>query len=163
MRRPLGKIISRSALARIAQRMKRDGKKLVLTNGCFDLLHAGHVRLLGRARRLGDALAVAVNSDGSVRRLKGAGRPVVRSKERMEVLTALGAVDYVVLFEEETPEVLIRQVRPAVLVKGGDWRRSGIVGSRTVEAAGGKVRVIPLRKGVSTTRIIEKVLSRFGK
>ena len=161
--RKKAKIVSRAALARISRRMARDGKRLVLTNGCFDLLHSGHVRLLARARRLGDALAVAVNSDSSVRKIKGPGRPIVGEKERAEILAALEAVDYVVLFREETPERLIRAVRPRVLVKGGDWGRSRIVGRRTVEADGGEVRVLPLRKGISTTRIIRRILVRLGR
>ncbi len=157
------KIVSRAALARISRRMAREGKRLVLTNGCFDLLHPGHVRLLQRARRLGDALAVAVNSDASVRKLKGPGRPVSGERERMEILSALEAVDYVVLFREETPDRLIRAVRPRVLVKGGDWGRSRIVGRETVEADGGEVRVVPLRRGASTTRIIQRIVQRFGR
>lgn len=157
------KIVSRTELARISRRMAGEGKRLVLTNGCFDLLHAGHVRLLRRARRLGDALAVAVNSDASVRKLKGAGRPVSGARERMEVLAALESVDFVILFPEETPDRLIRAVRPQVLVKGSDWGRSRIVGRETVEAAGGEVRVLPLRRGVSTTRIIHRILKRFGR
>ena len=157
------KIVTRAALARISRRMARDGKRLVLTNGCFDLLHSGHVRLLAKARRLGDALAVAVNSDSSVRKLKGRGRPVVGERERAEILAALEAVDFVVLFREETPERLIRAVRPRVLVKGGDWGRSRIVGRSAVEADGGEVRVLPLRKGVSTTRIIRRIQERLGR
>jgi len=158
-----GKIVGRAALARIARRMERRGERLVFTNGCFDILHAGHVRLLQRARRMGDALAVAVNSDGSVRRLKGRGRPVTPQRERLEILAALEPVDYVVVFAEPTPGDLIRAVRPHVLVKGGDWRRSRIVGREAVEAAGGRVRVIPLEKRVSTTRIIRRIVARFGR
>ena len=161
--RAKSKIVSRTALARISRRMAREGTRLVLTNGCFDLLHAGHVRLLRRARRMGDALAVAVNGDTSVRRLKGAGRPVSGEGERMEVLAALESVDFVVLFREETPDRLIRAVRPQILVKGGDWGRSSIVGRETVEADGGEVRVLPLSRGISTTRIIQRILKRFGR
>jgi len=157
------KIIGRAALARIARRMEGRGECLVFTNGCFDILHAGHVRLLNRARRLGDALAVAVNSDASVRRLKGRGRPVTPQRERLEILASLEPVDYVVVFAEPTPAALIRAVRPHVLVKGGDWRRSRIVGRETVESAGGRVRVIPLEKSVSSTRIIRRILARFGR
>jgi D-beta-D-heptose 7-phosphate kinase/D-beta-D-heptose 1-phosphate adenosyltransferase len=157
------KILSRAALARVSRRMARQGRCLVLTNGCFDLLHAGHVRLLERARGLGDALAVAVNADASVRRLKGKGRPIVEERERMEILAALESVDYVVLFREETPDRLIRTVRPRMLVKGGDWGRARIVGRETVEAGGGRVRVLPLRKGVSTTRIVRRILKRFAR
>lgn len=162
MNRRRGKIITPSALGRIARRMERRGQRLVFANGCFDLLHSGHVRLLRRARRLGHALAVGINSDASVRRLKGPGRPVVPERDRMEVLAALEAVDYVVRFRESTPAVLIRKVRPHVLVKGGDWAGSRIVGRKTVEAGGGTVRVIPLRKGISTSRLIARIVSRFS-
>jgi D-beta-D-heptose 7-phosphate kinase/D-beta-D-heptose 1-phosphate adenosyltransferase len=157
------KIVSRAALTRVSRRMAGEGRRLVLTNGCFDLLHAGHVRLLERARRLGDALVVAVNGDASVRRLKGPGRPIVGEKERMEILAALESVDYVVRFGEETPDRLIKAVRPRILVKGGDWGRSRIVGRETVESDGGRVRVLPLSKGVSTTRIVDRILKRFGR
>jgi rfaE bifunctional protein nucleotidyltransferase chain/domain len=157
------KIVGRAGLARIARRMERRGERLVFTNGCFDILHAGHVRLLKRARRMGDALAVAVNSDASVRRLKGRGRPLTPQRERLEILAALEPVDYLVLFTEATPDALIRAVRPHVLVKGGDWRRSRIVGRETVEAAGGEVRVIPHERKVSSTRIIRRILARFGR
>jgi rfaE bifunctional protein nucleotidyltransferase chain/domain len=157
------KIVGRAELARIARRMESRGERLVLTNGCFDLLHAGHVRLLQRARRMGEALAVAVNSDASVRRLKGRGRPITPQRERLEILASLQPVDYVVLFAEPTPGALIRTVRPHVLVKGGDWRRSRIVGRDTVRAAGGRVRVVPLEKKVSTTKIIRRILERFER
>jgi rfaE bifunctional protein nucleotidyltransferase chain/domain len=157
------KIVSRAELARISRRMAGQGRRLVLTNGCFDLLHAGHVRLLEKARGLGDALAVAVNSDASVRKLKGRGRPIVEEGERMEILAALESVDYVILFPEPTPERLIKTVRPRILVKGGDWRKSRIVGRDTVEAGGGRVQVVPLRKGVSTSLIVSRILKRFTR
>ena len=159
MRKSTAKIVTRRTLSRLSRGMARRGRRLVFTNGCFDLLHAGHVELLQRARSLGDALAVAVNTDASVRRLKGPGRPVVREKERMAVLAALESVDYVVRFGEATPEAIIRAVRPRVLVKGGDWRPDRIVGSDIVRRDGGTVRVVPLRKGVSTSRLIERILS----
>jgi rfaE bifunctional protein nucleotidyltransferase chain/domain len=143
--------------------MAREGKRLVFTNGCFDLMHPGHVRLLNRARRLGDALAVALNSDASVRRLKGPGRPILKQKERAEILAALECVDFVAVFSEPTPQQIIRAVRPKVLVKGGDWAPSRIVGRATVVADGGEVRVIPLRKGFSTTAILRRILSRRGR
>jgi rfaE bifunctional protein nucleotidyltransferase chain/domain len=143
--------------------MARQGKRLVFTNGCFDLMHPGHVRLLNRARRLGDALAVGLNSDTSVRKLKGPGRPILKQKERAEILAALECVDFVVVFPEPTPQQIIRAVRPKVLVKGGDWSPSRIVGRATVEADGGEVRVIPLQKGFSTTAILRRILSRRGR
>jgi len=160
VRRPGSKIVTRSRLAAISRRLDREGKRLVFTNGCFDLLHAGHVRLLTRARAMGDALAVGVNADASVRRLKGPLRPVVGARDRMEVLASLECVDYVVRFSEPTPEALIRAVRPKVLVKGGDWSRDRIVGSETVRGGGGVVKVVPLQRGVSTSRIIRRILSR---
>ena len=163
MRNPASKIVTRAALAAASRRMARQGKRLVFTNGCFDLMHPGHVRLLNRARRLGDALAVALNSDASVRRLKGPGRPILNQKERAEILAALECVDFVAVFSEPTPQQIIRAVRPKVLVKGGDWSPSRIVGRDTVEADGGEVRVIPLRKGFSTTAILRRIVSRRGR
>jgi D-beta-D-heptose 7-phosphate kinase/D-beta-D-heptose 1-phosphate adenosyltransferase len=161
--KPPARIVSQAELAGVARRMGGRGRKLVLTNGCFDILHAGHVRLLRGARRLGDALAVAVNSDASVRRLKGRGRPLVPLRERMEVLAALEMVDYVVPFGGDTPLALIRKVRPHVLVKGADWPKSRIVGRAVVEGSGGAVRTVPLRRGLSTSRILRRIVARFGR
>lgn len=163
MKNPTRKIVSRAGLAAISRRMAREGQRLVFTNGCFDLMHPGHVRLLHRARRLGDALAVGLNSDKSVRRLKGPLRPILKQKERAEILAALECVDFVVVFPEPTPEQIIRAVRPKVLVKGGDWDPSRIVGRATVEADGGEVRVIPLQKGFSTTAILKRILARHRR
>jgi rfaE bifunctional protein nucleotidyltransferase chain/domain len=163
VRNPAKKIVTRTALAAISRRMAREGKRLVFTNGCFDLMHPGHVRLLSRARRLGDALAVALNSDASVRRIKGPLRPILKQKERAELLAALECVDFVVVFPEPTPRQIIRAVRPKVLVKGGDWTPTAIVGRDTVERDGGEVRVIPHRKGFSTTAILRRILSRRGR
>jgi rfaE bifunctional protein nucleotidyltransferase chain/domain len=163
MRNPSRKIVTRAALAAVSRRMARDGKRLVFTNGCFDLMHPGHVRLLSRARRLGDALAVALNSDKSVRRLKGPQRPILKQKERAEILAALECVDFVVIFPEPTPQQIIRAVKPKVLVKGGDWSPSSIVGRDTVEGYGGEVRVIPLQRGFSTTAILRRILSGQGR
>ena len=143
--------------------LRRRGKKLVFTNGCFDLLHAGHVRYLNQARALGDALAVGLNSDRSVRALKGEGRPIVPEEERAEVLAALECIDYVFIFDDLTPQRVIDAVIPDVLVKGADWGLDEIVGRQTVENAGGIVRNIPLVKGTSTTSLINKILSQFGK
>ena len=145
------------------ERLRRSGQKLVFTNGCFDLLHAGHVRYLNQARALGDALAVGLNSDRSVRANKGEGRPIVPEEERAEVLAALGCVDYVCIFDDLTPQRIIDAVVPDILVKGADWGPDEIVGRQTVERAGGVVRSIPLVEGTSTTSIINKILSQFGK
>lgn len=140
------------------ERLRREGLSLVFTNGCFDLLHPGHVRYLKQARALGDTLVVALNSDASVRALKGANRPILNQHERAEVIAALGSVDYVVVFEDETPQSLIAALIPDVLVKGGDWRIDEIVGRDEVEAAGGRVLSLPFVEGLSTTDIIGRIL-----
>lgn len=132
--------------------------ELVFTNGCFDILHPGHVDLLARARALGQGLLLGLNSDASVRRLKGPERPVVGERERAFVLAGLESVDYVVLFEEDTPLRLITAVRPRVLVKGGDWPVERIVGREAVEAGGGRVVSLPLLPGYSTTALIQRIL-----
>lgn len=133
------------------------GRRVVFTNGCFDLLHAGHVRYLNEARSLGDLLVVGLNSDSSVRRLKGPGRPVTPENERAEILLALSAVDAVVLFSEETPLRVIEALSPDVLVKGGDWDLEAIVGREHVRSRGGEVRSIPLFEGRSTTALLERI------
>lgn len=143
-------------ILRVAQE-KRNGRTVVFTNGCFDLLHPGHVRCLEQARALGDFLVVAVNSDASVRELKGPGRPLIPQEERAEVLAALGCVDAVVLFNQPTPRELIVRLRPGVLVKGGDWGPDEIVGREEVETAGGRVVSVPVVPGYSTTAILERV------
>jgi rfaE bifunctional protein nucleotidyltransferase chain/domain len=143
--------------------LRGSGKKLVFTNGCFDLLHAGHVRYLNQARAMGDALAVGLNSDRSVRALKGEGRPIVPEEERAEVLAALECIDYVFIFDDLTPQRIIDAVVPDILVKGADWGLDEIVGRQTVENAGGIVRNIPLVEGTSTTSLINKILNQFGK
>jgi D-beta-D-heptose 7-phosphate kinase/D-beta-D-heptose 1-phosphate adenosyltransferase len=152
-------IQSRVSIASEARRLQSSGKKVVFTNGCFDLLHPGHLDLLTRARALGDALIVAINSDTSVKRLKGPNRPVFPEHERAEILAALNMVDYVCAFDEDTPLEAILEIRPDVLVKGADWT-DNIVGSREVEGWGGKVIALPLVEGQSTTGIIERVLHR---
>ncbi len=151
------KILSRPRLKEISQRLRRAGKKVVFTNGCFDLLHAGHVSYLDRAKGFGDILVVGLNSDASVRRLKGPGRPVHREEDRLRVIAALEAVDYVTLFSEETPLRLIEAVQPHVLVKGADWKKSEIVGAREVESWGGRVKRVPLVSGRSTTAILRRL------
>lgn len=135
------------------------GKKVVFTNGCFDILHKGHTSYLQKAKKLGDVLVVGLNSDASVRRSKGPDRPVNREKDRAEVLSALSCVDHVVIFSQDTPLQLIRALRPHVLVKGGDWKKKDVVGGTFVESLGGKVRLIPYVKGFSTTGLLEKIRS----
>ena len=137
--------------------LRAQGRRLVFTNGCFDLLHVGHVRYLEAARRLGDALLVAVNSDRSVRALKGAGRPVMNERERAELLAALSSVDFVTVFDEESPRALISEVLPDVLAKGGDYALGEIHGREEVERAGGRVVALPFVEGASTTDIIERL------
>lgn len=165
-RRPKGmkpndyKRLTLSALQRKVRALQKQGKRIVFTNGCFDLLHVGHVRYLTAARALGDCLVVAVNSDASVRRLKGSARPIVPHRERMEVLAALGCVDYVVLFNANTPQRIIDTLVPDILVKGGDWALEKIVGKETVEQHGGKVVRVKVVPGASTTGIIERILKR---
>ncbi len=136
---------------------KRNGRRIVFTNGCFDLLHPGHIGSLEQARALGDALVVAINSDASVRRLKGAGRPVLPERERAEILAGLECVDAVVIFDEPTPREVIARLLPDVLVKGGDWPGDQIVGREEVEAAGGRVVSVPVVAGYSTTEILRKI------
>lgn len=151
------KLFSRASVKAWRASMRAEGKRLVFTNGCFDLLHVGHVRYLAAARALGDALLVAINSDRSVRALKGAGRPVMNEAERAELLAALGAVDGVVVFDEDSPRALIGEILPDVLVKGGDYRLDEIHGREEVEAAGGRVLPLPFVAGASTTSIIERI------
>jgi len=153
----MGKICSQEELVQAVEREKRGGRIVVFTNGCFDLLHPGHVRCLAEARRLGDVLVVAVNSDRSVRGNKGPERPLVPEQDRAEVLAALASVDYVTIFDEPTPRALIARVLPDILVKGGDWALDQVVGREEVEAAGGHVVSIPLAPGYSTTSLIRKI------
>jgi rfaE bifunctional protein nucleotidyltransferase chain/domain len=138
-------------------REKRNGRRIVFTNGCFDLLHPGHIGSLEQARALGDALIVGLNSDASVRELKGAGRPVLPELERAEILAGLECVDAVVIFDELTPREVIARLLPDVLVKGGDWPGNQIVGREEVEAAGGRVVSVPVLPGYSTTEILRKI------
>ena len=154
------KIKALEEMRRIRTGMRMQGKKLVFTNGCFDILHVGHVRYLNQARALGDALVVAINSDRSVRENKGESRPLVREAERAEILSALACVDYVIIFDEATPQAVIDAIVPDVLVKGADWGLSEIVGRETVEKAGGVVRNIALVPGRSTSSIVARVLER---
>lgn len=136
-----------------------EGKKIVFTNGCFDLLHPGHVGYLAEARALGDLLFIGLNSDASVRRLKGPGRPINGEEERKYVLEHLRCVDFVEIFHEETPHGLIAKIRPHCLVKGGDWKREDIVGGDIVTSSGGTVTSLPFRRGHSTTGLVERIQS----
>ncbi len=159
----MNKIVSLAALIEERRRLKLAGKRVVFTNGCFDLLHPGHVRYLQQARALGEVLIVALNSDRSVRELKGPGRPILTEAERSEVMAALGCVDYVMVFDDPTPRETIASLLPDILVKGGDWGVDRIVGREEVEAAGGQVLSLPFVEGCSTTDVIGRIVERFGK
>lgn len=155
------KIKNLNALKKIILKLKENGKKIVFTNGCFDLLHYGHVKYLEDAKRKGDILVVAINSDASIRKIKGKKRPVVSQKDRLSLIAALESVDYVVLFNEETPLKLIKELKPDVLVKGADWDKKQIVGTNFVSSYGGKASTIKLIKGRSTTNLIKKIVRLF--
>ena len=148
------KVLSLEPLISRLTGWKSRGDRIVFTNGCFDILHIGHITLLEEARRRGDRLIVGLNSDNSVRQLKGPMRPIVAERERAQVLAALSAVDAVVVFPETTPLRLIEAIRPDVLVKGGDYTKNTVIGAHEVEAWGGRVELIPLREGISTSRLI---------
>jgi D-beta-D-heptose 7-phosphate kinase / D-beta-D-heptose 1-phosphate adenosyltransferase len=154
---PEGKLLSRTELAARAAAWRTAGKRIVFSNGCFDLLHAGHLALLGHAAKLGDILVLAINSDASVRRLKGPERPLVPQAERAALLAALTFVDAVTVFDEDTPLAVLQAVKPDVLVKGGDYRVSEVVGRELVEAAGGRVEIVPLTPEKSTTSLVERI------
>lgn len=155
----LNKIQNIPTLAvRIAE-LKAEGKRVVFTNGCFDILHLGHLELLDKAREYGDVLIVGINSDASVSKLKGAERPILTSIERGRILAALAVIDYVCVFEEDTPLETIKALRPDVLVKGADWKEAGVVGQREVEGWGGQVVLVSLLEGQSTTGIVERIRS----
>ena len=155
-------ILTQDQMQKVIHEARQRGEKIVMTNGCFDILHAGHVSYLVRAKQLGDRLLVAVNDDSSVARLKGRERPIVPLEQRMTVLNALACVDWVVAFTEDTPERLICEVRPDILVKGGDYRPEAVAGAGCVEKAGGQVTILPLEEGCSTTGIINAARQTGG-
>jgi D-beta-D-heptose 7-phosphate kinase/D-beta-D-heptose 1-phosphate adenosyltransferase len=153
----MGEILSRNNLVQVRKRLKAEGKRVVFTNGCFDILHRGHVDYLAKAKAQGDVLIVGLNADSSMKRLKGPGRPIVEEEDRAIVLAALAVVDYVCVFDEDTPYELIRVLVPDVLVKGADWSVNDIVGKDVVEAAGGSVHTIEFLPNRSTSKIIQKI------
>ena len=155
------KIKEKKQLLRIVKELKAKRKRIVFTNGCFDLLHIGHVRYLEEAKALGDVLVVGLNTDVSVRKLKGPKRPILPEEERAEILSGLGCVDYITLFHEMDPLKLITSLHPDVLVKGGDWAKEQIVGREVVEMSGGEVVIIPFVEKASTSNLIETILKRF--
>ncbi len=153
----MSKIKTLPALKKILATLRKQNKRIVFTNGCFDLLHRGHVEYLKKARQMGDLLVVALNSDASVRRLKGRRRPLTKQADRAAVLAALESVDFVTIFNEGTPFRVIREIRPDVLVKGADWDKNKVVGKDAVESYGGTVKLVKFLKGYSTTRILKKI------
>jgi len=152
------KVKSLNAILKIIPTLRRRNKKIVFTNGCFDLMHLGHAKYLEEARQKGDVLIVAVNSDSSVKKIKGDKRPILGQEHRMSMVAALESVDYVVVFNEDTPLNLIKKIKPDILVKGADWREKDIVGASFVKSHAGKVLTVRLVKGLSTTNIIEKII-----
>jgi D-beta-D-heptose 7-phosphate kinase/D-beta-D-heptose 1-phosphate adenosyltransferase len=157
------KIKRKEDLQRIIEDLKAKGKRIVFTNGCFDLLHLGHIRYLEKAKFLGDILVVGVNSDRSVQNLKGPERPILPEEERAEILSGLECVDYITLFDELTPLELISSLQPHILVKGGDWAKETTVGREVVERSGGEVVILPFVEGSSTSNLIETILKRYEK
>jgi D-beta-D-heptose 7-phosphate kinase/D-beta-D-heptose 1-phosphate adenosyltransferase len=155
------KIHGRKSLAAILAAERGRGRRVVFTNGCFDLLHVGHVRYLQKARQLGDLLVLGLNSDASIRRLKGPRRPLIAQDERAHILAALDCIDYVTIFDEDTPLELLEALRPDILVKGGDYTPGTVVGKDMVEGYGGKVELIRFVDGKSTTNIIERILENY--
>jgi rfaE bifunctional protein nucleotidyltransferase chain/domain len=155
------KIISRSRAKKIIGDLKKKGQKIVFTNGCFDLLHVGHIRYLQEARASGDCLIIGLNSDRSVRSIKDPHRPLIPEDQRAEVLAALECVDHIILFDEADPLKLIETIRPDVLVKGADWPMAKIVGADLVHSYGGEVRRMELVPSISTSEIIQRILSRY--
>ena len=151
------KIVSRQEIQKIARILKKSNKKIVFTNGCFDIIHAGHIEYLREAKKLGDILILGLNSDSSVQKLKGRNRPINDENARAIVLSEFKSVDYIVIFQEDTPYDLIEIVKPDVLVKGGDWKETEIVGADIVKKYGGIVKSLEFKEGFSTTKIIEKI------
>jgi D-glycero-beta-D-manno-heptose 1-phosphate adenylyltransferase len=156
------KLLTREEAKEKVLAWKSSGKQVVFSNGCFDILHAGHVQYLSRARQLGDVLLIGLNSDASIQRIKGPLRPVCAEQDRAAVLSALQMVDAITLFDEDTPEVLIETLLPDILVKGADWNIESIAGAKAVVQSGGKVLTLPLLEGRSTSGIIEKVIQLYG-
>lgn len=158
----MGKVLSLNALVNVRRKQRRLGRKVVFTNGAFDIIHRGHVEYLTKAKQLGDVLIVGLNTDSSIRRIKGNGRPINKNADRGAVLAALEPVDYVCFFDEDTPARIIDRLVPDVLVKGADWKVGEIVGRETVVQHGGKVRTIRLTSGRSTSNVIQRVLQVYG-
>jgi rfaE bifunctional protein nucleotidyltransferase chain/domain len=156
-----GKIKDLLKLKKIIVNLKKNGKRIVFTNGCFDIIHSGHLKYLKEAKQKGDVLVVAINSDSSAKIIKGKKRPVIPQQDRAEVVAGLESVSYVTIFNEPTPLNLIKQLKPDILVKGGNWKKKDVVGKDFIETYGGKTFIIPLIKHRSTTAIIKTILKRF--
>ncbi|MFH1856157.1 MAG: D-glycero-beta-D-manno-heptose 1-phosphate adenylyltransferase [Candidatus Omnitrophota bacterium] len=156
------KILAASSLNGKIKDLRKKGRRIVFTNGCFDVLHAGHVQYLEKAKAFGDILVIGLNSDASVKKIKGDKRPIVGEKDRASVLAALEAVDFVVIFDTPTPLSLIEIIRPDVLVKGADWKTKDIVGGNLVQSYGGKIKRVAFKKGCSSTNIISAILTAFS-
>ena len=157
------KILKLSDLVKVLESLREAGKRIVFTNGCFDILHAGHVRYLTAARSKGDALILGLNSDVSVKSIKPENRPIVSQDQRAEVLAGLTCVDYITIFDDPDPLVLIQTIKPDVLIKGADWKETDIIGSDVVKSYGGKVIRIEVVPGISTSRIIQRILKLYGR
>jgi len=159
---PGTKITTLARLKRKVRRLKQKGKRIVFTNGCFDILHYGHIKYLADAKAKGDYLVVAVNSDESIKRIKGNKRPIIRQADRLKTVAALASVDFAVLFREDNPLKVIEALKPDILIKGSDWSKKNIVGASLVESYGGKILTVNLVKGRSTSAIIKKITRLFG-
>jgi rfaE bifunctional protein nucleotidyltransferase chain/domain len=157
----VNKILDRNTLKKTLEALRKEGKKIAFTNGCFDILHVGHVRYLREAKKAGDILVLALNSDSSVKAIKGEERPLVGEEERAEVLAALEFVDFIIIFKELTPLELINYLKPDILIKGGDWPEEKVVGREEVKKWGGRVAIIPEVEGKSTTNIVEKIKKTY--
>ncbi|MEI6092086.1 MAG: D-glycero-beta-D-manno-heptose 1-phosphate adenylyltransferase [bacterium] len=155
------KKVDDSSLNKLVKNLKEQNKTIVFTNGCFDILHAGHIDYMEKAKTLGDVLIVGVNSDESVKRIKGSKRPIVKQEYRLRLLEGISSIDYLVVFEEDTPLALIEKLRPDILVKGADWKDKGVVGEDFVKTYGGKVKLIDLLPGISTSIVIENILKAY--
>lgn len=159
----MGQVIRQSDLRKLVSKLRRQKKRIVFTNGCFDILHLGHVKYLRKASQWGEVLIVGLNSDASVRQLKGRARPILPQADRAEILAALEPVDYVVTFNQITPLDLIKKIKPNILVKGGDYQADNIVGAQFVRSYGGKIATVPLIKSKSTNLIIDSILKRYQR
>jgi len=151
------KLVASGDIPPLLKTLKKKNKRIVFTNGCFDLIHAGHIKLLKEARKYGDILILGLNSDSSIKKIKGPFRPILKQKARIDTLASIEFIDYIVIFNETTTLRLIKKIKPDVLIKGGDWQKEDIVGSEFVQAYGGKVKRVKLKKGYSTSSIIEKM------